>query len=151
MSFPTIIIDTREQQPWKFPNHTTAVKKLDTGDYSLEGLENVLCIERKKNTSEFAKNIIEKRYDDWTMRMAEFKHKYLLLECSLADVYRFPEKSGIPKYLLSKTRISSKFLIKKLLELQILHNIHVLFCDSSYTASKIAEDIMYRVYKNEQE
>ena len=34
-----IIIDTREQKPWVFPGHTTAVQKLDTGDYSVEGLE----------------------------------------------------------------------------------------------------------------
>ena len=53
-----IIIDTREQKPWEFPGHTTAVQKLDTGDYSVEGLEDILCIERKQNTSEFAKNIV---------------------------------------------------------------------------------------------
>jgi ERCC4-type nuclease len=115
-----IIIDTREQKPWEFPGHTTAVQKLDTGDYSVEGLEDVLCIERKQNTSEFAKNIIEKRYDDWTERMSKFKYKFLLLEFSLSDV-----------------------------ELSMLHNIHVLFCDSSYTASKFAETIMYKVYSNE--
>ena len=43
-----IIVDTREQQPWDFEFHETAKAKLDTGDYSVEGLENILCIERKK-------------------------------------------------------------------------------------------------------
>ena len=75
-----IIIDSREQKPWEFPGHTTAVAKLDTGDYSVKGLEDILCIERKQNTSEFAKNIIEKRYDDWTERMS--KYKYCLLYTS---------------------------------------------------------------------
>jgi ERCC4-type nuclease len=146
-----IIIDTREQKPWEFPGHTTAVQKLDTGDYSVEGLEDILCIERKQNTSEFAKNIVEKRYDDWTERMSKFKYKFLLLEFSLSDVYLFPKNSGIPKHMLNKTRISSKFLIKKLIELSMLHDIHVLFCESSYTASKFAEAIMYKVYSNERE
>ena len=144
-----IIIDTREQKPWEFPGHATAVKKLDTGDYSVEGLEDILCIERKQNTSEFAKNIVEKRYDDWTERMSNFKYKFLLLEFSLSDVYSFPKNSGIPKYMLNKTKISPKFLIKKLIELSMVHDIHVLFCESSYTASKFAEAIMYRVYSNE--
>jgi ERCC4-type nuclease len=144
-----IIIDTREQKPWEFPGHTTAVQKLDTGDYSVEGLENILCIERKQNTSEFAKNIVEKRYDDWTERMSKFKYKFLLLEFSLSDVYSFPRNSGIPKYLLNKTKISPKFLIKKLIELATIHDIHVLFCESSNTASKFAETIMYKVYSYE--
>lgn len=44
----TIIVDTREQQPWTFDNYTTASKKLDTGDYSIDGLQHVLAIERKR-------------------------------------------------------------------------------------------------------
>ena len=28
----TIIIDTREQQPWEFPEFAVANRKLDTGD-----------------------------------------------------------------------------------------------------------------------
>ena len=144
-----IIIDTREQKPWEFPGHATAVKKLDTGDYSVEGLEDVLCIERKQNTAEFAKNIIEKRYDDWTERMSKYKYKFLLLEFSLDDVYSFPRNSGIPKYLLNKTKISPKFLLKKLTELAILHDIHVVFCESAYRASMFAETLMYKVYTHE--
>lgn len=149
MSLPNIIIDTREQQPWEFPSHTVSVAKLDTGDYSIEGLENVLCIERKKTVGEFANNIVEKRYDDWTKRMAEFKYKFLILEFPLSSVYSFPIGSGIPKYLWNKTRISPKFIIKKLTELQIYHDIHILFCDSAQHASRLAEAIMYKVYTNE--
>ena len=64
-----IIVDTREQQPWSFDFNEIAVAKLDTGDYSVAGLEEVLCIERKKSVSEIANNIVEKRYKDWTKRM----------------------------------------------------------------------------------
>lgn len=34
-----IIVDTREQQPWHFKHYATAVSKVDTGDYTVEGLE----------------------------------------------------------------------------------------------------------------
>lgn len=144
-----IIVDTREQQPWVFPDHTVAVSKLDTGDYSLHGFEHLLCIERKKSSGEFANNIVEKRYDDWTRRMSFFKYKFLLFEFTLDDIYTFPQNSGIPKYMWDKTRISSKFIIKKITELQIYHDIHVLFCGSQQSAQKIAEAIMYKVYTNE--
>ena len=59
-----IIIDTREQQPWSFEHHVTSNEKLDTGDYSVKGLEEILCIERKKSVSEIANNITEKRFKD---------------------------------------------------------------------------------------
>jgi len=149
-TFPNIIVDTREQQPWVFPTHTISVAKLDTGDYSLSGLEEKLCIERKKTVGEFANNIIEKRYNDWVTRMSEYQYKFLLLEFSLSDVYSFPRNSGIPKYLWNKTRISPKFLLKKLTELEVIYGIHVLFCDSSTTAAKFAESLMYKVYSHEQ-
>ena len=56
-----IIVDTREQQPWSFDFNEIAVAKLDTGDYSVAGLEEILCIERKKSVSEIANNIVDKR------------------------------------------------------------------------------------------
>ena len=58
----TIIIDTREQQPWSFEDYVVANKKLDTGDYSIEGLQDVFAIERKKSINEIANNI--KFFDD---------------------------------------------------------------------------------------
>ena len=78
----TIIIDTREQQPWTFNNHTVANRKLDTGDYSIEGLENILCIERKKSASEFANNIVESRFKDVLMRMNQLKYSFIKLKYS---------------------------------------------------------------------
>ena len=74
-----------------------AVAKLDTGDYSVAGLEEVLCIERKKSVSEIANNIVEKRYKDWTKRMSKYKYKFLMLEFDLDDVYRYPRIHDVPK------------------------------------------------------
>lgn len=44
----TIIIDTREQIPWEFGYHNTAKMKLDTGDYSIQGYEDIIAIEQKR-------------------------------------------------------------------------------------------------------
>ena len=67
----TIIIDTREQQPWVFEQYVVANKKLDTGDYSIEGYENIFAIERKKSINEIANNIIEPRFKDVLTRLAQ--------------------------------------------------------------------------------
>jgi ERCC4-type nuclease len=44
---PLVIRDTREQKPYDFPNYATIDRKLEFGDYALEGFENVLPVERK--------------------------------------------------------------------------------------------------------
>jgi ERCC4-type nuclease len=44
---PTIVVDSREQDPWTFPNLPSEVGTLDTGDYSVRGLEHLISVERK--------------------------------------------------------------------------------------------------------
>ena len=76
----TIIVDTREQHPWIFKEFTTAKRKLDTGDYSIEGLEDKLCIERKNGIAEIANNMMENRFSDVIDRMSKYPHSYILIE-----------------------------------------------------------------------
>ena len=44
----TIITDTREKNPLQFPLEcNVVVRKLDTGDYSIDGMETLIACERK--------------------------------------------------------------------------------------------------------
>ena len=152
----TVVIDTREQQPWSFPEYTVANRKLDTGDYSVEGLENILCIERKKSTSEFANNIIESRFHNFILRMSEYKYAFLLLEFNLEDILIYPVGSTVPKKMWSKVKITPSFLLKHILDLQINHIIKIVFCGNARSAQKIAQSIMKKIHyietiKNQEE
>jgi hypothetical protein len=142
----TIIVDTREQQPWIFDNYAKAHKKLDTGDYSVEGLEHLLTIERKKSSSEFATNIVESRFKDVVMRLSQFKYSFLLLEFNLEDLLIYPIGSTVPKRMWDKVKITPSFLIKNIIELQLNHNIKVMFCGSASNAEKIAEFIFKKIH-----
>lgn len=146
----TIIVDTREQQPWTFDNYTTANKKLDTGDYSIDGLQHVLAIERKKSVSEFANNITESRFKDVAERLSQLKHSFLLLEFDLDDVLIYPVGSNVPKRLWDKIKINPAFIIKHLLELQMFHNVKVIFCGDAENAEKMAIYILKKVFYLEQ-
>jgi ERCC4-type nuclease len=141
----TIIVDTREQQPWEFEHYAVAHRKLDTGDYSIEGLENLLGIERKKSVSEFANNITESRFKDVVMRMSQLKYSFLLLEFDLNDILIYPIGSTVPKRMWDKIKISPAFILKHILELQLNHNIKVVFCGDSDNARKMAEHILKKV------
>ena len=142
----TIIIDSREQQPWDFYHYATAKQKLDTGDYSIEGMENIVTIERKKSVNEFANNITEKRFKDWTSRLSKVEFSYILLEFNLSDVLRYPVGSNIPKRMWDKIRISPNYIIKNLLELNLNYNIDVIFCDNAVNAEHLAEQIFKRIF-----
>ena len=61
-----IIIDTREQEEYSFSCSSTK-KKLAAGDYSIEGFENRVAVERKSlddfvNTVIRAENVFTKNY-----------------------------------------------------------------------------------------
>jgi hypothetical protein len=141
-----IIIDTREQLPWEFGNHVTSKQKLDTGDYSIEGMEHLLTIERKQSVSEIANNITETRFPAFLERMSIIPHKFMLFEFDLDDVYQFPVGSDIPKSKWDKLRISNNYIMKNISLFHIKYGIHTIFCGDSDNAEKMAVRIMRTVY-----
>jgi ERCC4-type nuclease len=143
-----VIIDTREQQPWQFTSsqiNNIEHTKLDTGDYSIKGLEHLLCIERKKSVAELAGNITADRFKNELLRMSTFKYKFLLLEFDYGDIDMYPENSGLPKYAMSKVRVKGPFIMKFLSEIQVKYGIHVVCCKNAQYASYIATNIMKQV------
>ena len=86
---PTIIIDTREQRPLSFESlHIrgvakldTVVHKLDVGDYSIQGLEDKVFIERK-SVQDLYGTLFQgrERFERELERAREHKYKYLVIE-----------------------------------------------------------------------
>lgn len=143
----TIIIDTREQIPWEFGYHDTAKQKLDTGDYSIVGFENIIAIERKKSVSELATNLSESRFKDVLERLSQIKHPYMVFEFDIDEVYSFPVGSDIPKKLWDKLRISGNYIIKRLIEIQLQYGIQVVFCGDPNNAERFTVSLMKRIYE----
>lgn len=143
----TIIVDTREQMPWEFGFHNTAKRKLDTGDYSMEGFESLFTIERKKSVSEIANNLSESRFKDVLERLGQIPHSFMIMEFSVDEIYQFPVGSDVPKKMWDKLRISGNYIMKCLLEAQLNYNIHILFCDDAENAERVAVSLMKRIYE----
>ena len=112
---------------------------------SIEGLENLLAIERKKSASEFANNVTESRFKDVVERLHSMKYAFLLLEFDLEDILIYPVGSSVPRKMWDKIKISPAFIMKHILELQINYNIKVVFCGDSTNAEKMAEYILKKV------
>lgn len=153
----TVIRDTREHKNkgWYFKESDycqgMVEKKLDTGDYSIDGLEDVLCIERKASVSEIAANLVDKRFDRELDRMGSFKYKFLILEFSIEDIKIYPEGSEVPKSAWGSLRVKGNFIMKRLAEIQTKRDIHVIPCGDKYSAWHMAVSIMKRVNEIENE
>jgi ERCC4-type nuclease len=151
----TVIKDTREQDGYTFVKYKTryhscdgmVTKKLDTGDYSLVGLEDKICIERKASTAELATNLGQDKYRFMAEieRMKTFPHKYIVLEFSMEDLMIFPEESGIPEEKWGSIKITNKYMMKMLMEFGLYDNIHVLFCGSRKNAKLTTTSILKRI------
>lgn len=126
----TVIKDTREQLGWNFEETSncggTIVKGLKTGDYTICGLEDILTIERKGTTGEFAQNIIQRRFEQELKRLDNFKHPFMILEFNVADIMQFPKNSGIPPKVWNKLRISPWFILKRLIDFQLNHKTRII-------------------------
>lgn len=138
---PYVIRDTREKpgHGWMFQESNTfggtQVIKIPTGDYSLEGLERVVCIERKGSASEFFGNLFGKeeesgRFRRELERMRRYAVAAIILEFNSDDVINWQNISAIPSSL--KQRINKWAFMASINELHIDYpNIQIIFAGSS--------------------
>jgi len=140
-----IIIDTREKKPWFFSGVETTRAKLDTGDYSLAGLEDKLCIERKQNVSELAENVCQARFEKELKRMEEIPHSFLILEFSIDDIMAYPQGSNVPKRMWSKLKTKGPFIMRRISELCIEHDVNVIFAGDVDNAAMFSMKLMKRI------
>ncbi len=149
MSFPYVVVrDTREKADqgwtWKKSKYCagTVTRKLDTGDYTLEGMENYLTIERKGSISEWAKNVTEVRFERELERLDGIQHSWILLEFNMTDVLNYPVGSGIPKFKWRSLKFRGPFILKKMTEMMCAHRVHIVLCGGS--GKEVASNIFKR-------
>jgi ERCC4-type nuclease len=83
---PRIAIDTREQLRYMFDGHESYRTTLATGDYSLEGFEDRLAVERKNHGDAWG-CLTEgrKRFERCLERMAVLDRAAIVIEASMKD------------------------------------------------------------------
>ncbi len=117
-----IIRDTREKVGWKFRASSNCSgmteKKLDTGDYSVEGYEDIIMLERK-SIVDLWNSLIQgrERFMREMDRAKEFPLRYLVIEGTLKDI-----NNGI-RY----SKVKADFILASLFSLEVKHGIHVVF------------------------
>ncbi len=146
-----IIVDTREQQPWRFDiwDCKTKSAKLDYGDYSIEGLERYVSIERKKSTGELALNLGKQRerFFRELEELSKFPHAYLICEFPAEHFETFPVNSTIPKFQWKTLKMNKGAIAFHWKKVQAM-NINIIHCDNAMDANMKAYEILNNVYQS---
>lgn len=115
-----IVQDTREQTPLDFSPWSIKheVVKLESGDYSLKGKEDLVCIERK-SIQDLVNTLIHarERFAAELDRMKKFRYAAILVEGTWRDIHmhRYRSKAhpnavrGIIAYIWVRTGIPTFF------------------------------------------
>lgn len=149
----TVIRDTREQsgRGWVFEPEKdclgTKTQTLSTGDYTLEGFEHLLSIERKGRISEFVKNICEDRFEKELCRLDDFLWPFIILEFTVDDIFNWPKSSGLSPKMISTLKTSPRFILKRINDILVKHKTKVIF--AGLYGKSFAESIFKRVAEHD--
>ncbi len=144
-----VIKDNSEKTGWHFEDKFDCagmeIASLNTGDYTIVGLENRFVIERKASVAEIATNISEPRFEKELTRLDEFEFPFVICEFNFKNIIDFPK--GLPEKIIEKITITPKFILKKLAEYQCYHKAKWIFCDDKYGAFLMARSLMKRLHE----
>ena len=108
---PTVIVDTREQNPLSFRRFKGWFEKVEyralrLGDYSIAGMEDSCAVERK-DLADLIHSFTTNRavFIERLRRMSDLPHSLLVVTCSLTEI-----KSEYPYCAVSPNRITQSLI-----------------------------------------
>jgi hypothetical protein len=149
-----ILGDSSEKKGWSF-NETEfrlgmEVANLPIADYTIEGIQDLFLIERKKSPSEWYQNLMTvdyRRFHKELVELDKVQHAYIIWEFSFDDLVGFPwNEPKIPKrarYKIAKRK--DEFLTKTLSFCDKFPNITIIPAGRSY--GKVAASLFDKMVK----
>ncbi|MBF0474553.1 MAG: ERCC4 domain-containing protein [Deltaproteobacteria bacterium] len=141
-----IIQDSREQHPFSFsgirPRPIIEVAGLQTGDYSIKGLENDITIERKSLPDLFGSvGQARARFEREFGRMSELKYAAVVCEGDWWDVFKNPP---------ARSRMEPKSVYATLIAWTQRYGIHFWPCPNRQFAEKTTYRLLERYWRDRQ-
>ena len=135
----TVVVDTREQEPYAFDSSCEVVRRaLPAGDYSIEGFEDSVAVERK-TLEDFVSTVIRsrKRFYKELQRLEGYKAACVVVESDLRDVLTGRYRSGAHPNAVLGTVIS----------IVVDFQIPVFFCSDRQVACRFVEEFLLRFHR----
>ena len=124
---PTIIVDTREQCPLIFERLESRTSTLQTGDYSVAGLEELFAVERKSLPDLLGSCMRgnRERFERELHRLRGFCFKRILIVGTEAEILKGDYRSNI----------KPSSVLATLNAFEVRYNVPVVFCASARSAA----------------
>jgi len=140
------VIDSREQDPLKFKAagivEGTVVKKLNEGDYSIEGLERNIAFERKSAVDLFGTlGKGNKRFQKELARTVDYDFFGIVIETPYSVIM---DKAFEGSHYC---KMRADVILKILSTLMLKYNIHVFFCNGRHEATRFIRDTLTSYYR----
>lgn len=133
----TVVIDTREQTPWRFADDelVTVSRCLAAGDYSVDGLETQIALERK-SLDDFVQTVIHarERFERELQKLAAYQLAAVVVEGSYRDLAGHNYRS--------LAHPSSVFGLAA--AIYVDHGVPVLFLENAAIAARFAARVLKR-------
>lgn len=128
----TIVIDSREQQPYTFPCPTVQ-RALAAGDYSINGCESQIAVERK-SLADFVRTVIHDsdRFRVGLEKLAGYTLACIVVEADLDDVLRGLKQSDL-------RMVTPAAVLGSALHIAMRYRVPVYWCGSRQAACAFTE------------
>lgn len=149
---PVLLIDTREKTPYDYEGDDdfSAIKhtKLDAGDYAIEGMQDLVVVERKANADELFNNFTQNKERIFAEfeRLKNHKIKIMMIEQSCEDVFN-PNNYYVNKKGLNKRdfKMPVAVVASNLTTLIVEYGVQVIFAGTK--ARSMTKNILLAAYK----
>ena len=161
---PIIVIDTREQNPFfkRPPKGIITVRsKLDYGDYSIKGFENLISIERKSSL-DFLSSITKerKRFKKELESLSKLERHFIVIESSLKDILKPQSISGtlskkkkgtMRPFYKTYSKVNNESVYQTIVSISIRYNTMFYFGENRRDAEKFTLSVLLKYYKLKRE
>jgi len=147
---PVVLVDTREKAALSLhANHPNWIagerrESLKTGDYTVEGMENILCLERKSLDDLAACTVTHRRrFIASSARLARFTWKAILVEASFEDIKGGLDQFDIPSGVHPNAICGTLDAIEAKFGIPIIHSSTVRELATERAASWLSKHFTY--------
>lgn len=136
-TMPTVVIDSREQKPYQFSG-TSIIAALPTGDYSLQGMESMVAVERKE-LSDFIGCVTHdrERFTKELDRAATFRRFWIIIEGSLDQIERGEYRS----------KVNPNSVLGTIAAWENRYNVRFVFAGNRQTGNRTAERLLTHAFR----
>ena len=125
----TVLVDDREKHPWNLP-YRTEKKRLSTGDYTIEGFENIIAIEKKSGLIELLNDLANgyrPTFERFLKRLSEYPVKCIVVEDTLSNLSIDRALEHIKYKSKGRARLTAKTIYYWVSEISCKYGIPIVF------------------------